>query len=274
MSAFTDLLLVLVLVLVGGVAAWFERERISRWLPFSQRPDATQSGAQPSYYWRLTRQAGLSPSFVWPIYLGAKIAVPILLPLLVMEATGAGAMALLLAPIAFFFPDAMLAWMRRSRIKRVRQSLSFFLDLLLSLVQAGLGLEEALGRAAREGLPEQHPLRKEVLQLLDEVRVGRDRTTGYQALADRTGAEELRSLASAIGVALSRGTPLEATLKAHADLARAKRREDSLRRLETANAEVLVPLMLCSFPLFVVLVFAPLALQVFQSLRELAGVLR
>jgi tight adherence protein C len=191
-----------------------------------------------------------------------------------MELAGLGPWSLVIAPVGFFGPDIALAIARRRRQKEIRRGLSFFLDLLLSLVQAGLSLEEAFATTAREGLPKKHPLTKEALLLVEELGLGRGRTEAFQALAERTGVGDLRGLANAIGLALNLGTSLETTLKAQADLARSRRREEGMARVQVASAEVLLPLLLCSFPVFVVLVFVPLGMQVWQALQGLGIILR
>lgn len=273
MSAMIDVTLALLLVAVVYLL-WVQWRRTPG--PHADPVDLKAPAAPAStYYWKLTRQAGLPPDRVWPLYLGAKVVLALVIPLLVMEVFRTGwwiPMALVFA--GFLLPDVVLHYRRRRRQETIRRSLSFFLDLFVSLLQAGLSLEEAFGRAAREGLRKGHPLAEEALLVVEELDLGRDRTLGFQALAERTGVKELRALANALGVGLGVGASIEGTLRAQADLMRAKRREDGLKRLEMASAEVLLPLLLCSFPVFVVLVLVPLVLLVVDSLQTFGQVLR
>jgi pilus assembly protein TadC len=263
------LLLVVVLYLV-----WVQWRRAPGPLP-EPAEQAAAAGPASTYYWKLTRQTGFSPERMWPVYLGAKVLLAVVLPLAVMEWIRPGWwLPLGLVFVGFFLPDAVLHYLRLRRQDDIRRSLSFFLDLFVSLLQAGLSLEEAFARAAREGLRKGHPLAEEALLVVGELDLGRDRTLGFQALAERTGVKELRALASALGVGLGVGASVEATLRAQADLMRAKRREDGLKRLEIASAEVLLPLLLCSFPVFVVLILVPLVLVVIDSLKAFGQVVR
>lgn len=269
-----DRFLALLLLLVVGALLWMER---TRWLALIVRPPQTAdtNGASTgSYYWRLTRQAGLAPYRDWPFYMAAKIVLAVLLSVPLVAVVGFGWSMLLPAVAGFLLPDLVLIYARRQRQATIRRALSFFLDLLASLLQAGLGLEEAFARTAREGLPPGHPLAKEARGIVEELSLGRDRSLGFRLLAERTGVAELRSLASALGLGATMGGSVEATLKAQADLARARRREEGLKRLSVVNAQVLMPLILCAFPVFVVLVFLPLALRLFESLQGLGNVLR
>lgn len=273
MGSVADISLVLLLVLLVAALLCLDRVRL---LPLVSRPAPTADAgaAQGDYYWRLTRQSGLSPHDAWPFYMGAKVALAVLLPAAGMRFAGVVWWTLLLIPIGFMLPDGVLLYVRRQRQATIQRALSFFLDLLVSLLQAGLGLEEAFARTAREGLPDGHPLAREANRVVEELSLGRDRTVGFQMLADRTGVLDLRGLANALSVGLTTGGSVEAVLKSQAELVRAKRREDGLKRLNVASAQVLLPLMLCGFPVFIVLVFAPLAIRVMQSLAELGSVLR
>jgi tight adherence protein C len=269
-----DLVLALLLVLTVGALLWMDRARL---LPLVSRPPQTLSNgeAASNYYWRLTRQAGLVPFDVWPLYMGAKVALAVGLPLLALRvAPIIGWWALLVAIAAFLVPDAILAFVRRQRRTEIRHALSFFLDLLVSLLHAGLGIEAAFARTAREGLPKGHPLAVEATQLVEELSLGRDRSHGFQSLAERTGVSDLRGLANALSVGLTHGSSIEATLRMQAELMRTKRRDEALKRLHVASAEVLLPLMLCGFPVFTVLVLFPLGIQIMQSLTALGGILQ
>ena len=275
MSITLDIVLALLLALVIGLLLWMERARL---LPLVMRPPRTSEtgvvNGGGGYYWRLTRQAGLSPYNAWPFYMAAKIALAAMLAAPLVMIAGLTWWTLLPVPVGFMLPDLALAYARRQRQATIRRALSFFLDLLVSLLQAGLGLEEAFARTAREGLPQGHPLAKEAIGVVEELSLGRDRSLGFQALGERSGVAELRNLANALGLGLTLGGSVEAALKAQAELARAKRREDGLKRLSVVNVQVLMPLMLCAFPVFVVLVFVPLAMRAMESLQGLGSVLR
>lgn len=270
----TDIILVSLLLLVGGSLIWMERARLFR--SATVESDTTViGGPEPGYFWKLARPAGLTPDRAWPFFVGAKIILAVALPAFATEVLGVGLFGFVIAAaLGFLAPDAVLMYVRRQRQANIRRALSFFLDLIVSLLQAGLTLEEAFKRAAREGLSRDHPLAEEANLVAQELDLGRDRTAGFQALAERTGVRELRGLANALALGLGSGASVENTLRAQADLARAKRREEGLRRLQVASAEVLVPLLLCGFPVFIVMVFFPLAILLLRNLEAIGGALR
>ncbi len=222
------------------------------------------------------RQAGLDPGrlrwFYWPAKLVLAAAVPFLTlelwrlltppPWLLLATAAAG---------GFLLPDLALLLARRRRQQRVRQALSFFLDLLVALLTSGLSLEEAFRRAGREGLPPSHPLAREIRLTGLEIEAGEERGTAFRALAERTGVPELKAVAAALNLAVRHGTSVETALATQADLLRTKRRENARREISAAATKAIFPLFLCGFPVFFVVVFFPAILEMIETFRALAG---
>lgn len=177
----------------------------------------------------------------------------------------------LLAPLAagFFLPDLMLLVATRRRQAEIRRSTSFLLDLMVALLRAGLPLDRALFRAARDGFPDGNPLADEILQIEVEVGAGKDRGSAFYALADRTGVDELRALAAAIHIGLRSGAPIEDMLESQADMLRDRRREESVRRLNASSAFSVLPVILCGLPVFAVVVYFPAFLEILETLKTL-----
>ncbi|MEY4636368.1 MAG: hypothetical protein RJA55_2166 [Acidobacteriota bacterium] len=268
-----DAVLITLLVAILGSLAWLERERLAPVIA-AARNIAGLDPREDSRLGTLLRQAGLTSATAYRACVAAKIVLAPGLPALAIAMGGRGAWVLVLSPIGVLLPEAVLRIRRRARQRAIRQQLSFFLDLALSFLQAGLTIEDALARTARQGLPKNHPLAVEFLRVLDEISLGRNRGTGFLPLFPRTGVAELRGLAQALGSGLERGASIEATLAAQAELARARRREEGVKRIDASKAEVLFPLMLCGFPMFVVLVFVPLALRVVEGLSQIGQSVR
>lgn len=169
----------------------------------------------------------------------------------------------------FFLPDLGLSMAIRRRREEIRRGLSFLLDLVVALLRAGLPLDRALFRAAREAFPDQHPLADEILRLEGEIGAGKDRGTAFYVLADRTGIGELRALAAAVHVGLRSGASVEDMLESQADTLRERRREEAIRRINTSAALSILPVVLCGLPLFAVVVYFPAFLDILETLRSL-----
>jgi tight adherence protein C len=230
----------------------------------------------PGFYPTLIRQAGFRSGaglvFLW----AAKLLTAALVPLLASEIVGDLAyksvstrVVALLAVVGFFLPDLWLLRERARRRRRVRQALSYFLDLVVSLLYSGLTLERAFLRAARDGFTESNPLADEVLILGRELEMGKDRATAFAELAYRTGVTELRAVAAAVQMGLRLGAPIRETLEAQAELMRTKRRELALRQISMASVVSILPVFLSGIPLYAVVVYFPAFLQVMETLHNL-----
>ncbi len=238
-------------------------------------PPATEKAARrfEKHYSKVVRQAGFDPHALRAFYWTAKLVLGVLLPLAVMEASSTRLPALwLVAPAlaGFLVPDLFLLNARRVRRRRVRMSLSFFLDLLVALLHSGSGLEEAFakaGRGLRFGRP--NPLADEVELVALELDTGKQRSDAFQALAERTGVTELKAVGAALRLGLRLGTSLEKTLAAQAGIQRTKRREEAIKQINRAAIQAIVPTLLCGFPILALLVFFPAALEFLEALELL-----
>jgi len=228
-------------------------------------------------YRRLLRQAGLEPHSFWLFFWVMKLLLAALLPLALLQVVGnldrrfVPAAVVLSALVGFFALDLWILSLRRERQRRIRYSLPYFLDLVVAFLRAGLGLEEAFRRAGREGFEPEHPLGREVVLVAREIDLGKDRSAAFHALAERTGVPAMKAVATALESGLRLGASVEATLRSQADLLRARRREDTLRRVQMAALKALLPVLLCGFPLFVVIVFYPTFREILRTLASLSG---
>lgn len=226
------------------------------------------------YYAGLARQAGHDPDTLRPFYWAAKIVFAVMLPLAMMNARSRPTPFVLIASLAaigFFIPDVTLVLQRNSRRTRILQALSFYLDLVVSFLRSGLTLEESVNRAAVRGLPPNHPLADEVKLVGEEISAGKDRAAAFGALARRTNLPDLHSVASALELGSRLGFPVADVLATQADIQRDKRGERGKRRIDRAMILALFPVMLCGFPLFILLVVVPTVMQIFDTLKMIKG---
>ncbi len=219
--------------------------------------------------YELIRQAGFRPQQIQALYWSGKTLIAILLPLLLFELGGkipSWWMALSVSVGGFFAPDLWFMSRRRSRQREITTSLSFFINLMVVYLQSGMNLSQAFRQAADYGLQPRNPLAEEIRLLTLEIEAGRDRESAFALLADRTGVDELKRLAAVISVGFRVGSPLRETLRAQADLLKARQAQMATELVNRKSMEAMLPMMLVCFPMFIVLVLFPAVIQVFDVL--------
>lgn len=224
----------------------------------------------------LIRQAGLSVLRSRLLYWSIKVLLSLVAVILLLEflPTTATLLALMfIAILAFWGLDIWLLLKRYSRKQQIDSSLEFFISLLIVYLQSGANLSQAFRLSAQYGLVKGHPLADELLLLSLELDSGRERQRAFSDLAERTGVRNLAKLAGIISMGLQIGSPLLHCLQTQLTTIQQQRQELLNNKISRKSLETLFPMLLVCFPMFLVLVFFPAAIQFFDLLTVLADVL-
>jgi tight adherence protein C len=204
------------------------------------------------------------------IYLGIKffcllvalgIAVPSIYAKYGMEMVGFQYMVLA-AGAGFYLPGVVLSQIRKKRQESIFLGLPDALDLMVVCVEAGLGLDAAMRRVAAE-LAEATPALCEEIAIANfQIQMGRPRRDVLHDLGQRTGVDDVRSLAAVLIQAERFGASIATALRVQSDAMRVKRRQLAEERASKTAVLLLLPLILFIFPgIFVVLV-GPAGIQI------------
>jgi len=205
-------------------------------------------------------RAGLTGRITPEQVLGAKVIAPLLtgavLALRVVSAPTAANMLLALAftAMAFFMPDLLVRAKADRRADEVTRSLPDVLDQLTISVEAGLGFEAALARIVQT---DSGPLAQELGRMLQDIQLGARRVDALDALARRSGVDDLRSVVLALRQAESLGAPLAGTLRTLALEMREKRRFRAEERAHQLPVKMIFPLGLCIMPALMIVILGP-----------------
>ena len=172
-------------------------------------------------------------------------------------------MSVFFAAIAYFAPDAILSGRADRRQDQIRKALPDTMDMLMISVEAGLGLDAAMGRVIQHV---KGPLSDELNRVLQEMRLGMSRTEALKTLKERTKLEELDSFVVAIVKADSFGVSIANVLRAQAHELRTKRRQRAEEKAQKIPVKILFPLIFCVLPALFVVVIGPGVIQIAQSL--------
>ena len=173
--------------------------------------------------------------------------------------------AAFLGGVGFWFPELWLRSAAKKRGEKLRQGLPDALDLMVICVEAGLGLDAALQRVAKE-LANVHPILCEEFSISTmETQMGVPRADALEGMAARGGLAELKSLVAVVNQAEKFGTSIAKTLRNQADALRVRRRLAAEERAQKTAVKLMLPLMLFIFPAIMVVLGGPAALKLARS---------
>lgn len=143
------------------------------------------------------------------------------------------------------------------------------LDLMVACSEAGLGLNAAIQRVARE-TQMMYPILSAELELVNsEIRSGIDRVDALRGLSDRTGIEEISGFVSMISQSVKFGTSIAETLRIYSEEFRDKRMQRAEEKAAKVSTYLIFPLVLCIFPSFFCIAIGP---SVILIMRAFSGV--
>ena len=139
-------------------------------------------------------------------------------------------------------------------------------------VEAGLGLDEAIGRVSEEiGLSS--PVLSDELHLVAlELRAGGGREKPLRNLALRTGVDEIDMLVATLIQSDRFGTSVGNALRVHSESLCTKRRLIAEEEAAKVPVKLLFPLIFCIFPSLLLVLMGPAVISIYRALLPaLAG---
>lgn len=168
-----------------------------------------------------------------------------------------------LAVASYFAPDVIVSRRAQERQLQIQQELPDVLDQVTISISAGLGFEAAF---ARIGERRTGPLADEIVRTVQDMRLGMTRRDAYQALADRTDVDDLRSFVKAITQAEKYGVSIAAVMRNQSVEMRFKRKARAEGEALKVPVKIIFPLITCIFPVLFIVVLAPAFINLAKNL--------
>jgi len=168
-------------------------------------------------------------------------------------------------------PDVVLSRLAARRRVRLEQGMPDALDLLVFCAEAGLSLDQAIEQVARDLHSSSPDVAGEFAAAAAEMRVLPDRSQALENLAQRAGLASLRSIVATLNQSIRFGTPLSDSLRVLAAEMRAERLARYEERAARLPVLLALPLMGFILPAMMIVVGAPLILQMIDFLQRAAG---
>lgn len=173
------------------------------------------------------------------------------------------------AVTGLYLPNIWLSSRIKERRQEIINALPDALDLLVVCVEAGMGLDQAMARVARE-LQATSPILADELQLaILELRAGKTRADTLKNLAARVAIEDVNSLVTLIIQADAFGTSIASTLRVYSDTMRTTRFQRAEEIAAKMPVKLLFPLVFCILPALFVTIMGPAFIKLMQVFAQM-----
>jgi tight adherence protein C len=190
---------------------------------------------------------------VWSLFAGGSLTLAGLF--LIRGAGGLGiVLAICSAALGVGAPYVLLRRRARRRRRQIERALPDTLDLLLTSVEAGLGVDAAFALVTEKS---QGPVAEVFTEYLKQVGLGRSRRDALSDIADRTGSDGLRRLSATVSQSWEVGASMGDVLRLQASELRVERRRKAEEVAQRAPFWMTIPLVLCFLPAMACVVVVP-----------------
>ena len=222
-------------------------------------------------------QAGFDTPTAPATYFFARVVSFVVLPVLAVAFGPRTSFFVYVLSIGFavfagwIIPMGFLDRLVRQRQEKIRRSVPDALDLMVVCVEAGVSLDAAILRVAREIRLAHTDLSHELSVVNRKTNAGIPRDAALRSLWQRTGVEELRTLVSSMIQSEKWGTSIATVLRVSADTLRRKRRQVAEKKAKQAPLKMTFPLVLFILPALFIVIMGPALVQVITEFGKIGG---
>jgi tight adherence protein C len=170
------------------------------------------------------------------------------------------------AGIAFYVPEVVLFFLKKSRQNNIFFGLPDALDLMVVCVEAGLGLDQAMRKVSEE-------MKKTFVVIAEEfglcnlhLQMGKARNEVLHDLGARTGVDDLKALAAILIQADKFGSSVAQALRVQSDSMRTRRRQMAEEKAAKTAVKLIFPLVLFIFPAIFIVLVGPAAITMINEM--------
>jgi len=166
-------------------------------------------------------------------------------------------LVLMTSAFGYMLPNFILSFLVSRRRQELFENFPDALDLMRICVEAGLALDVAIARVGEEMRMRSKALSDEFRLVVLEQRAGSARNMALNNLAVRVGIPDVDSLVSTLVQADKFGTSIADSLKVHSETLRMDRRLRAEEQAAKIPTKILLPLIMCIFPLLFIMILSP-----------------
>ena len=221
---------------------------------------------------RLIR-AGFRDRSAINIFYASRVLVPIFLAVLA-TITGLYTISPLfvyagVAGVGFMLPEFWLGHRISSRHQKIALGLPEAMDLMVVCTEAGLGLDQAMARVAREIRLSQPEISEELILVGLEQKAGKARAEALRSFSDRVDIDSIKMLTTTLIQSETFGTSITKTLRVYSDTMRTKKAQSAQETAAKTTVKLVFPLVLFIFPSLFLVILGPVGIKIVESFKSI-----
>lgn len=182
--------------------------------------------------------------------------------------SNAALIAVAAVAVGYLLPLTILDSRGEARRRTIAKALPGAVDLLVSTIEAGLSVEQALARVGAAIHESDPSLADELGVTAREIDAGMPLDESMRRLGRRVGLEELQSLCSVIAQASVLGARIGQSLRDYSDSARRQRIASLEERAGKLSAKLTMPIVFCLLPACLLLLLAPAVIDAIRAFGD------
>jgi tight adherence protein C len=170
--------------------------------------------------------------------------------------------------LGYILPTFVIRRLGSARQRRVKSELPDILALLVVSLEAGVAMGEAVKLVGRETERQGRVMGQELSATAAHMAAGRTLEDSLKDLGERTGVDEVKSLAALAIQSQKVGARIAPALRASAELLSSRRRLAAEETAHKAAVKMLVPLVFLILPAMMLIVLGPAIIQIFRTFTK------
>lgn len=175
------------------------------------------------------------------------------------------------ALLGYVLPLLIVRRKAKFRVREIQETLPDTLDLLVISVEAGLGIDAALVRVAKEQADQGLAIGDEFQLMSQEIQAGVMRREALNRLAERVGIDDLRGLVVFLTQTEEVGGSIARSLRVYATTMRQKRSQRAEETARKAVIKLIFPLVMFILPALFLVVLGPAVINLFKLFTSTPG---
>jgi len=168
------------------------------------------------------------------------------------------------AGIGYYLPNVFIENLIQRRKKSIKDAFPDALDMLIICVQAGMSIEAAFGKVAKEIGNQSLELAEEFSLTTAELAYLPERRLAYQNFGNRTGIDTVQATTTALIQAENYGTPVGEALRVMAKENRDMRMSEAEKKAAALPPKLTVPMIVFFLPGLFVVILGPAILGIMK----------